>query len=161
MAGNPLIAAGQQLAGQNINVWLTSLQSANAPSAAGTELLLLEQSGRSRKFSLAALLAWLSPFIQTIYAPTVITAASYQALATDSFIGVNYAGAATITLPNTSIGLRITVADCSGAAGTNLITINPLGGGRTIDGASSYVLAFNYQSTTFQYVPALRLWKSI
>lgn len=71
------------------------------------------------------------------------------ATTTYNIIGVNNtASARTITLPlcnSTTEGIQYTIKDESGAAGTNNITIQRKASD-TIDGATSYVVATNYQS---------------
>ena len=76
----------------------------------------------------------------------LVTSASYSATATDRIIGVNFAGAVTITLVSTAsvpAGTVVIVKDESGNAGTNNITINPQGG-QTIEGVSDQVIVGNY-----------------
>jgi hypothetical protein len=116
MAGNPLIAAGQQLSGQNINVWLPALASANSP--AGTELLLLEQAGRSRKFSLNALIAFLANTFALSSATVRAVAANYVVTLGDSIIEVNASGGAvTITYPpSLATGRMVTIVKTDASA---------------------------------------------
>ncbi len=66
----------------------------------------------------------------------------------DRYVGINYAGASTLSLPGTSWtqGQMVTIKDESGKAGTNNITITT--GGPLIDGQSSVVLALNRGSIT-------------
>ena len=92
-----------------------------------------------------------APFISsTIY----ITSSSYTITEDDYYIGVNYAGATTITLPSGVIeGTTYIVKDELGEAskGTNrYITILP-SGSDLIDGRDRAILAFDYGSLTFVY----------
>lgn len=78
---------------------------------------------------------------------TNITAASYQVLVSDDFIGVNRAGAVTVTLEAApTMGREVTIKDISGAAGANNITIS--GNGNNIDGSSTRFINSNYGSVT-------------
>jgi hypothetical protein len=77
----------------------------------------------------------------------LVTAATYTCTASDFIIGVNRAGAVTITIPTLDItkGRRYGwfIKDESGAAGTNNITI-ATEGSETIDGAGTLVISANY-----------------
>ena len=88
------------------------------------------------------------------YATTYVTSASYTITENDYYIGVNYAGAVTITLPTgASDGTTYIVKDELGEAskGTNrYITILPSGSDK-IDGQDRAILAYDYGSLTFVY----------
>ena len=88
------------------------------------------------------------------YATTYVTSSSYSITENDYYIGVNYAGPVTITLPqNIDVGSTYTVKDELGQAskGTNrYITILP-SGSDTIDGRDRAILAYDYGSLTFIY----------
>ena len=88
------------------------------------------------------------------YATTYVTSSSYTITENDYYIGVNYTGAVTITLPSVSIeGTTYIVKDELGQAskGTNrYITILP-SGSDLIDGRDRAILAFDYGSLTFVY----------
>jgi hypothetical protein len=92
-----------------------------------------------------------APFISST---TYITSPSYTITENDYYIGVNYAGAVTITLPtNVITGTTYIVKDELGEAskGTNrYITILP-SGSDTIDGRDRAILAYDYGSLTFVY----------
>lgn len=81
-----------------------------------------------------------------------VTSNTYQIKHSDYYIGVNYAGAVTITLPRADRqGKKFVVKDELGEAskGTNrYITILP-SSGDLIDGRSSAILAYDYGSLTF------------
>ena len=83
---------------------------------------------------------------------TSVTSSSYTIRPQDYYIGVNYAGAVTITLPKADReGKIFVVKDELGEAskGTNRhITILPTGTD-LIDGRNRAILAFNYGSLTF------------
>jgi len=87
---------------------------------------------------------------------TSVTSSSYTIRPQDYYIGVNYAGAVTITLPRADReGKIFVVKDELGEAsqGTNrYITILPTGSD-LIDGENRAILAFDYGSLTF-------IWKS-
>lgn len=89
--------------------------------------------------------AWLNVALDSSYVN--VTAATYSALTTDRIIGVNRAGAVTVTLPTAALiaGKAYVVKDESGAAGTNNITVDTQGS-ELIDGAASQVLSTNYGS---------------
>lgn len=83
---------------------------------------------------------------------TSVTSSSYTVTLNDYYIGVNYAGAVTITLPKADKeGKVFIVKDELGEAsrGTNrYITILP-SGSDLIDGRDRAILAFDYGSLTF------------
>ena len=87
---------------------------------------------------------------------TSVTSSSYTIRPQDYYIGVNYAGAVTITLPRADReGKIFVVKDELGEAskGTNrYITVLPTGSD-LIDGRDRAILAFDYGSLTF-------IWKS-
>ena len=88
------------------------------------------------------------------YATTYVTSSSYTITENDYYIGVNYAGAVTITLPIVAVeGTTYIVKDELGEAskGTNrYITILPSGSDK-IDGQDRAILAYDYGSLTFVY----------
>lgn len=78
------------------------------------------------------------------------TAASTTVQAIDYTVLINFAGAATVTLP---VGITKTIYcifDTSGNAVTNNITINP-SGGQLIDQDASYVIKSNYGGIMVQF----------
>lgn len=154
MSANPLIAAGQQLSGQNINVWLPALTSANAPT--GTELLLLEQSSRSRKFSLNALIAFLANTFALSSVTVRAVAANYVVTLGDSIIEVSAAGGAvTITYPPTlATGRMITIVKTDPS--TNAVNISD---GSSVVGSLTFpAVGANMQSqSVYSNGSALRL----
>jgi len=83
---------------------------------------------------------------------TTVTTSSYYVSHKDYYIGVNYSGAVTITLPKSEReGKIFVIKDESGEAskGTNrYITILPTNGD-LIDGRDRAILAYNYGSLTF------------
>lgn len=91
------------------------------------------------------------PFISTT---TYVTSSSYTILEHDYYIGVNYSGAVTITLPtNVIAGTTYIVKDELGEAsrGNNRhITIIPSGSDK-IDGQDRAILAYSFGSLTFVY----------
>ena len=88
------------------------------------------------------------------YAATYVTTSSYTITENDYYIGVNYAGAVTITLPAGTVeGTTYIVKDELGEAskGTNrYITILPSGSDK-IDGRNRAILAYDFGSLTFFY----------
>jgi len=92
-----------------------------------------------------------APFI---ISTTYVTSSSYTITENDYYIGVNYAGAVTITLPTGVVeGTTYIVKDELGEAskGTNrYITILPSGSDK-IDGRNRAILAYNFGSLTFVY----------
>jgi hypothetical protein len=83
-----------------------------------------------------------------------ITASSYTITPQDYYIGVNYSGAVTITLPTPKKnGKTYIIKDELGQASKGVnryITILP-SGSDTIDGRSSAIIAYDYGSLTFVY----------
>ena len=92
-----------------------------------------------------------APFISST---TYVTSSSYTITENDYYIGVNYTGAVTITLPTGVIqGTTYIVKDELGEAskGTNrYITILP-SGSDLIDSRDRAILAYDYGSLTFVY----------
>jgi hypothetical protein len=80
------------------------------------------------------------------------TGATYTAKAGDRLIGVNRAGAVTVTLPLPTAQLRagrsFTVKDESGAAATNNITV-ATEGAETADGSATDTISENYGSKAY------------
>lgn len=85
---------------------------------------------------------------------TIVTSNSYSIKPSDYYIGVNYSGAVSLTLPlNMKEGKMFVVKDELGEAsrGTNrYITVLP-SGNDTIDGQDRVILAYDYGSLTFVY----------
>lgn len=83
-----------------------------------------------------------------------VTTATYAAVDGDYYLGVNYAGLVTITLPVAPVsGRMIVVKDESGQAGAQnrTITILPAAGSGLIDGAASAVLNISNGALQFVY----------
>jgi hypothetical protein len=74
----------------------------------------------------------------------------YNAINTDQYIGVTYAGATTINLAAGVSNQGLVIKDERGTAGTYPITINA-NGADTIDGQSSVILSVNWASLTLWY----------
>jgi len=125
----------------------------NAPLAdtpGSSDMLALIQNNITKRLPVSGI-PGLTPIV---VAPTkVITAgASYAALSTDYYIVVDKTvGSATaINLPGApGTGATYIIKDGKGDAGTNNITIN--GNGKNIDGAATFILAFNFQSVELIY----------
>ena len=79
-----------------------------------------------------------------------VTSGTYIAKAGDSMIGVNYAGAVTMTLRTKQLrsGDLYTVKDESGAASTNNITVDTHGS-ETVDGSATDTINENHGSKTY------------
>ena len=90
------------------------------------------------------------PLRSVLEAYVNITAATYTAKAGDRVIGVNRAGAVTVTLPTAEVrrGRVYTVKDESGAASSNNITV-ATEGSETIDGSATDVINVNYESKSY------------
>lgn len=85
----------------------------------------------------------------------VVTTATYQMQVNDFYVGVNYDGNATITMPvDVNNGLRYIVKDERGEAASpsHYITIVP-SASHTIDGEASIVIGFAYGSLSL-------IWRS-
>lgn len=83
---------------------------------------------------------------------TTITSNFYQVKHSDYYIGVNYAGAVTITLPRADRqGKKFVIKDELGEAskGTNRYITVLSSSGDLIDGRTSAILAYDYGSLTF------------
>ena len=90
------------------------------------------------------------PLRAVLEAHVTVTAAAYTAKGGDRVIGVNRAGAVTITLPTAEVrkGRVYTIKDESGAAASNNITV-ATEGSETIDGASTDVVDINYEAKSY------------
>lgn len=74
-----------------------------------------------------------------------VTTGSHIIIATEDYVGVNFAGAVALTL-NTVNNKRVTIKDESGAAATNVITITPSTG--LIEGQASVTISVNWMALT-------------
>jgi len=101
-----------------------------------------------------------APQIGGASSPTLTTTgATYDVLATDTFVAVAKTVANTVQLPSgPTFGQRLMVADCGGNASAYPITI-AAGAGDTIDGIAAYLMVSDWQSVELQYIQALNLWK--
>jgi hypothetical protein len=81
------------------------------------------------------------------------SAATYVALSTDNYISCDpTANAITIQLPNAPTNNRtFVIKDRTGKASTHNITITTVGGAKTIDGVTSYLLTGNFDSAQLIY----------
>lgn len=83
---------------------------------------------------------------------TIVTSSSYTVLSTDYILSVDSTGGSvSIILPSTSSAAQwknYIIKDQGGMASVHNITISVAGIGGTIDGASTYIMKDNYQSTT-------------
>lgn len=99
-------------------------------------------------------------------AATIVTSTPYNALTTDTFIYVNFAGAVTINLPDAAAWLAahanghpLTIKDISGAGAANNITINRAGAD-TIDGATSFTITSDFGGVKLR-PPAAGSWSIV
>jgi len=82
---------------------------------------------------------------------TLVITATYTILKTDDVVDVNFAGAVTLTLPETPrLGQRFIVQDSSGAASTNNITING-SASKNLNGGANFVIVEDYQKVEIEY----------
>jgi len=90
---------------------------------------------------------------------TLITESSYQVKNKDYYVGVNYEGIVTITLPSPTNGKRIVVKDESGKASykNRHIRIVPLSGSDTIDSKDAAIINLDHGSLTFIYREGWRI----
>lgn len=84
---------------------------------------------------------------------TIVNSSSYEVKTKDYYIGVNYAGVVTITLPKPTDGKRIVVKDESGQASWNNrhIRIVPFSSSDTIDNQDAAIIQIDNGSLTFIY----------
>jgi hypothetical protein len=102
---------------------------------------------------------WVQPSVPaptvSILATASVTGATYAALYSDYYIGVNCTGAATITLPsNPETGRSVVVKDESGHAGDGIgraITVVGATAADTIDNQTSAVLNVSNGALQFIY----------
>ena len=75
-------------------------------------------------------------------------ASPYTVLDTDNYLGCqSSSGVITIRLPNAPrAGKVLIIKDSTGSSATNNVTVTTVGGTVTIDGATTYTMATNYQS---------------
>lgn len=98
--------------------------------------------------------------LSPVYQTTAVTTSSYQASSLDYYIGVNYAGIVTITLPTTPVtGETITVKDESGQAGYANRYIEIVSGNTNdlIDNEESAILNINNGALQFIYRDGWRI----
>lgn len=89
---------------------------------------------------------------------TDVTTTPYTVLSSDYYLAIKKASTVAVNLPTTPVnGTQYMIADASGAAGSNAITINR-GGSDTIMGATTYVLNSPYQSIILTYDTANTVW---
>ena len=90
------------------------------------------------------------PLRSVLEAYVNVAVATYTARAGDRVIGVNRAGAVTITLPTAEVrtGRTYTIKDESGSAATNNITV-ATEGAETIDGSTTDAVSENYGAKTY------------
>lgn len=108
---------------------------------------------------------WIQPTLNPLFgtisgATTVVTSSSYAATDSDYYIGVNYAGAVTITLPaSPQTGRMIVVKDESGEAGyaNKAITIVSDDVSDLIDNETSAILNINNGGVNFIYRSGWRI----
>jgi len=88
-----------------------------------------------------------------VYAYTATSASPYVATATDTYISVDSSGGAKVVqLPNAPVVGRVfIVKDRTGSAGANTITVTTVGGVVNIDGATTFVMNTNYESSEFLF----------
>jgi hypothetical protein len=82
----------------------------------------------------------------------LVNTSTYVATASDYYIGVNYAGPVSITLPTVSDGNQLIIKDESGNCANNPITL--VG---TVDNNTNVQLAFNNGSLTLIYRSGWRI----
>ncbi len=87
---------------------------------------------------------------------TLVTSNSYVGTRKDYYIGVNYDGPVTITLPVGNDGKEVIVKDESGIAKKNHITINA-SYGQTIDNNTTAIIGINNGSLKFLYRDGWRI----
>jgi hypothetical protein len=108
---------------------------------------------------------WIQPTLNPLFgtisgATTVVTSSSYAAADSDYYIGVNYSGAVTITLPaSPQTGRMIVVKDESGEAGyaNKAITIVSDDISDLIDNKTSAILNINNGGVNFIYRSGWRI----
>ena len=90
------------------------------------------------------------PLLDAREAYVAVTDAAYTAKAGDRVIGVNRAGAVTVTLPSSEVrpGRLYTVKDESGSASSNNVTV-ATEASETIDGSSTFTLNADYEAVSF------------
>ena len=90
---------------------------------------------------------------------TLVTGSSYQVRNKDYYIGVNYEGVVTITLPSPTIGKRIVVKDESGKASykNRKIRVVPLSENDKIDSKDEAIINLDLGSLTFIYREGWRI----
>lgn len=100
----------------------------------------------------------------TVWEPThvTVTAATYTVKDEDDLVGVDRAGAVTITLPAAAEvkGRVVVINDESNAAATNNITVDPAGS-TNINDSATYVLNTNSESVGFYYSDNDSQWHTV
>jgi len=90
-----------------------------------------------------------------VYTTQLVTTSTYTVDSDDYYVGVNYAGPCTITLPTTSLssGRSIVIKDESGAAETNPITVV----GTVDNDAGGFIIQINNGATQLIYRDGWRI----
>lgn len=90
-----------------------------------------------------------------VYTTHLVTTSTYTVDSDDYYVGVNYAGPCTITLPTTSLssGRSIVIKDESGAAETNPITVV----GTVDNDAGGFIIQINNGATQLIYRDGWRI----
>lgn len=101
---------------------------------------------------------WVQPNLRPVFgilgATKIVNSSSYQLLSDDYYIGVNYAGSVSITLPDSpEAGRMVVIKDESGNASfsSRSISIYPYSASDTIDNKSSVTLNIDYGALNFIY----------
>ena len=109
----------------------------------------LKYNGTTRKFEFDEI----NPY-EVVHNTTLVDEATYTVNDTDYYIGVNYAGEVTITLPSSpNSGRMLIIKDESGDAETNPITVT----GTVDNDAGGFVLGLDNGSITLIYRSGWRI----
>ena len=132
------------------NVKITDMTPGSA--LGGTELFEMVQSAATFSTTTAAIKTYVLGSGNVVATVRVVTAAGAVTVATTDYVVVvnkTVGAATTVNLPAGVLGQTFVIKDGKGDAAANNITLTPAAG--TIDGAATYVMNTNYQSTTLIY----------
>ena len=122
-------------------------------TSTGVEYTLVDDGSDKQWVNLNTnFIAHVHPIYEITFPTATVSASTYTVQDTDYYIGVNYSGIVTITLPSGSAGKIFVVKDESGNASnpSNYIMIQGTGGD-LVDGSAYTMIDTNYGSLTFIY----------
>jgi hypothetical protein len=122
-------------------------------TSTGVEYTLVDDGSDKQWVNLNTnFIAHVHPIYEITFPTSTVASSTYSVQDTDYYVGVNYAGIVTITLPSGSAGKIFVIKDESGNASYLNRYIKIQGsGGQLVDGSAYAILNINYGSLTLIY----------